>query len=356
MFQTSNTLKSIILSAAFFATVLISCDKKDDIAAPVVEIHYTNDSITVKDFTNYKPRSVVRDQYHLLGYGYDVTGEYADSASARKQVVDVAKLDASQPNRVENWRSTSSSAPSIATQDAGGLAYAISGQTEDYRFSGLDVKGQESKKYYKKEISSYFPNSDAFSSKYVYGRQSLELINRILFFNWSVDGYLTPSFISDSKTLSPAELTEKYGTHVLVRINLGAKFTIMYQSETSQEDRRRAAELGFTIALEKIFRAFSGYLDYSGEQSAKGNFSQKISFKASGGDVSKIKTIVQSKTGITRIDYSGWIESINTAGPELVDIQNIKPVYDFISDPVKKAEVKKYFEEYLAKNSPVVVR
>lgn len=168
--------------------VLTSCEKndainKDDGVATPNPALYTNDSITVKDFTVYKPKSVVRDQFHLLGYGYDVTGEYADSASARKQVVDVAKLDASYPHRVENWRSTSSSGQNSADQDAGGLVYAISGQTEDYRFSGLDVKGQESKKYYKKEISSYFPNSEAYSTKYIYGRQSLELITRILFFN-----------------------------------------------------------------------------------------------------------------------------------------------------------------------------
>ncbi len=171
-----------------------------------------------------------------------------------------------------------------------------------------------------------------------------------------MDGYLTPSFLSDSKTLSPAELTEKYGTHVLLRINLGAKFTILYQSETAQYDRRRAAELGFSIAIAKTFGAFSGYLDHMGKQSATGNFSQKIGFKATGGDVSKIKTIVDSKTRVTRVDYSGWIESLNTVSPELVDIQNIKPVYEFIEDPIKKAEVKKYFEEYLVKNEPVVIK
>lgn len=335
--------------------VLTSCDKKEDIPAPVDEILYTNDAITVKDFTNYKDNSVVRDQYHLLGYGYDVTGEYADSASARRQVVDVAKLHAVWPTSVVNGRSTQSSAFNAATQDAESLAYAISGQTEDYRFSGLDVKGQESKKYYKKEISSYFPNSDAFSSKYVYGRQSIELMNRMLYFMWREDGYLTPSFLSDIKTHTPAELTEKYGTHVLTRIHLGAKLTILYQSETGQQDREEAAELGFSIALAKTFGSFSGYLDHMGKQSATGNFAQKISFKATGGDVSKIKTIFGSKAGITHIDFSEWLKSISSTSPEMMDIQNIVPVYEFIEDPVKKAEVKTYFEEYLAKNTPVVV-
>src|SRR5690606_15091852 len=116
-----------------------------------------------------------------------------------------------------------------------------------------------------------------------------------------------------------------------------------------------ASKLGFSVALAKTFGAFSGYLDYLDKQSATGNFSQKIAFKASGGDVSKIKTIVDSKTGITRIDYSAWVESISSARPEMVDIQNIVPVYEFIDDPVKKAEVEKYFEEYLTKNLPAVV-
>ena len=343
-------------AAAILVCVLTACNKRDDIPAIPESVLYTNDSITVKDFTDYKSKSVVRDQFHLLGYGYDVTGEYADSASSRKQVVDVAKLAVAQPNSVQNWRSTSSGANDIATEDAGGLVYAISGQTEDYRFDGLDVEGQEKKKYFKKEISSYFPDSDAFLSKYIYGRQSLELINRILFFNWTVDGYLTPSFLSDSKNLSSAELTEKYGTHVLTRINLGAKLTIMYQSETGQKDRRQAAALGYSVALAKTFGVLSGYGDYWGKQSATGNFSQKMSYKATGGDVSKIKTIIVSKTGVKKIDYSAWIESINTVAPELVELQNIRPVYEFIKDPVKQAEVKKYFEEYLAKNEPRVLK
>ena len=333
--------------------MLTSCDKKDDIAEPVVEAIFTNDSITVNDFTNYKAKSIVRDQYHLLGYGYDVTGEYADSASARKQVIDVAKLHAAWPTSVVNGRSTSSSAFNAAKQDAEGLAYAISMQTDDWRFFGN--KEQDYKLYYKKEISSYFPNSDAFSAKYVYGRQSIELMNRILFLAGG-DGYLTPSFLSDIKTHSPSELTEEYGTHVLTRINMGAKLTILYQSETGQKDREEAAELGFSIALAKTFGSFSGYLDHIGKQSATGNFSQKISFKATGGDVSKIKTMVDSKTGITRIDYSDWIASISSASPEMIDIQNIVPIYQFIDDPDKRTEVKKYFEEYLAKNSPVVVK
>lgn len=334
--------------------VLTSCVKKEDIPAPADEIIYTNDSITVKDFTNYTAKSVARDQFHLLGYGYDVTGEYADSASARKQVVNVAKLHAAWPTSVVIGRSTQSSAFNAATQDAEGLAYAISTQTEDWRFFG--TKEQDYKLYYKKEISSYFPNSDAFSSKYLYGRQSIELMNRILFFMWRENGYLTPSFLSDIKTHTSAQLTEKYGTHVLTRINLGAKLTILYQSETGQHDREEAAELGFSVALAKTFGSFSGYLDHMGKQSATGNFAQKISFKATGGDVSKIKTIVGSKTGITHIDFSEWLKSISSTSPEMIDIQDIVPVYEFIEDPAKKAELKKYFEEYLANNAPIVIK
>lgn len=347
-----NALKSLIFSTTLLATLLTSCDKKDYITAPVVETIYTNDSIDVKDFTNYKAKPVVRDQYHLLGYGYDVTGEYADSASARKQVVDVAKLHAAWPTSVVNGRSHQSSAFNAATQDAESLAYAISGQTDDSRYFG--TRDQDYKLYYKKEISNYFPNSDAFSAKYVYGRQCIELMYKMLYFMWSEGGYLTPSFVSDIKSDTPAELTEKYGTHVLTRINMGAKLTILYQSETGQTDRTKAAELGFSIALAKTFASFSGFLDHKGKQSAPGNFSQKTAFKATGGDVTKIKTIIDPKTGIIRVDYSEWVQSTNSTSPEMIDIQNIVPVYEFIKDPVKKAEVRKYFEQYLAENAPVM--
>jgi hypothetical protein len=351
--QTPITLKSLIASV-LLACVLASCNKKDDIPAAPVEKLYTNDSILVKDFTNYQPKSVERNQYHLLGYGYDVTGEYADSASARKQVFDVAKLAAVWPTSVANGRSNQASFFNVATQDAESLAYAISRQTEDWRFFGTSE--QDSKPYYRKEIASYFPNSDAFSAKYVYGRQSIELLNRMLYFVWHDEGYLTPSFLADIKTHTPGQLTEKYGTHVLTRIHLGAKLTVLYQSETGQTDREKAAQLGFSVALAKTFGSFTGYLDHMGKQSAPGNFSQKIAFKATGGDVTKIKTFIDAKTGITRVDYSEWGKSTSTTSPEMIDIEDVVPVYEFIEDPVKKAEVKKYFEEYIAKHSPIVTK
>lgn len=57
-----------------------------------------------------KKAAGARDGYlDLLGYGYDATGEYATSASATFQVLNVAQLKADYPTRVEDDLSATSS-------------------------------------------------------------------------------------------------------------------------------------------------------------------------------------------------------------------------------------------------------
>jgi len=172
-------LKTLIYFSILLAVTLTSCDKKDNLPAPIENI-ITDESIKVQDLTLYTNTAPIRDQYHLLGYGYDVTGEYADSASARHQVVDVAALDKAEPTMVEIGKSTSGSAMNIATAHAEELVYAISGRSEDSRFFGM--KEQDSKRYFGKEITTYFPDEDTFSDKYLYGRQRLELIYKTCVF------------------------------------------------------------------------------------------------------------------------------------------------------------------------------
>lgn len=351
-------MKSVLFFLSFIiCNTFVSC-KKEEINTEEItsgEVSVIDDSIAVKNLTLKKNNAPWRGEFHALGYGYDITGEYSDVTAVKESVVNIAKLDSLHPSSVQVWKNSSFVPEVMTTSDAEELARQISYNVEDGRF--FNMKEQERKKYFKGEINTYFSNTSPFTSKYIYGRYCEKRTYGTLFFNHiSIEGMLASGFVNDIKTLTPAELIGKYGTHVLTRINIGSKFTIMYQSETTNADREKAAQVGLTVAIEKTFGFFSGYLDYFDTQSVSGNSAQKISFKASGGNPSLIKVNVDPDTKITTVDHSEWVRSFEKDQAELVNIQKVEPLYEFISDPVKQKEVKAYFDEYISANAAVVVK
>ncbi|WP_207421806.1 MAC/perforin domain-containing protein [Desertivirga brevis] len=351
-------MRSVLFYLSFILCIaFVSCEREEIQTEEITsgEAPLTDDSIAVKNLTLEKNNAPRRGEFHLLGYGYDVTGEYSDSSAVRGSVVDIAKLQRLQPTRVVVGKHTSTETNIMTTNNAEELARQISMDVMDLRF--FNMNEQERKKYFKGEINTYFSDNNPFKSKYIYGRSCEKRTIGFLSFNYgSLDSILTPSFGSDIQTKTPSEIIRKYGTHVLTRINIGSKFTVMYQSETTNPDWEKAAQQGFTIALAKTFGSFSGYLDYSNSKSAPGNYAQKISFKASGGDPSLIKVTVDPVTKVTTVDHREWIKLFKNEQAELVNIQNVQPIYEFVSDPVKQKEVKSYFDEYLSANAAILVR
>ncbi len=349
-------MASIKLASFFLclslAAALSSCKKNVviDETKEISKAPLTNDSITVNDLTVYNSNAPSRGEYHLLGYGYDVTGEYADSSSARQPIIDLVRLKKDWPTRLETSRSTSSWPHVYATDNAAEFARQLSTNVIDSRFFGL--KDQDYKRYFKGEIVNYFQGTNALSSKFIYGCYSHQRIYKTFYFACSLSQYAFPSFHSDVETHTPAELVKKYGTHILTRINLGTKLTVIYQAETEQADREEAAKLGLTVSLGKIFGMFSGYLDHWQARSA-GNFAQRVSFKVTGGDISKLKTIINPETKSLTLDTEAWVQSSTVGNSELINIQEIAPIYEAITNLEKKAAVKKYIEDYLVENAVV---
>ncbi|PJJ84029.1 MAC/perforin domain-containing protein [Mucilaginibacter auburnensis] len=282
--------------------------------------------------------------HDLLGYGYDVTGVYANPISSKFSVIDVARLKADFPTRVESQASTLQDLRLVAGENAQSYLKNLATNVSSSLTLGI----------FKGSISGSFSDNESFSSKYVYSSFNLIIHQKILRLNASysiLKQYLQPTFEYDIQHNTPEAIVASYGTHVLSDFVLGAKLEALYRSETKKFDRTTAAKAGVDVGIKAIFSINTGY-NYSANDTYD-NYSQTLNYKTYGGDPTKSLvgsiTIGQPVSGINIADWQG---SATPQNSQLVDINQggLIPIYELIDDPAKKAAVMTYVNQYLAAN------
>lgn len=287
--------------------------------------------------------------YDVLGHGYDVAGEYANANSAGFKVIDIDRFRNEQPERVKSENANSQE----LIEDYGENAEAYS------KMVSTKVDATASFKLFGQSIKAGFSNSvtstNKFDAKYIYGTYSLVIRQKRLRFNATADmlsNYLTPEFTQDLQTKTPQQIVQDYGTHIAVDIYTGAKMDVMFQSETTNQDRERAARIGVKVGAGDVFNIDVNN-DVNTSQSNK-NYSRKLSYRTRGGDPSKglVGELNLDQTN-PKINISNWQNSSTPNNAVLVDFgkQGLTIIYDLIKDPVKKAQLKAYVDQYLIDNN-----
>ncbi len=114
-------------------------------------------------------------EWDLLGYGYDVTGEYANSSASKFSVIDVVRLKADYFDRVEKDESSRKYGEIIGGENA---ATYLSNLTDKLGASASIPQGDIPKTtpsdgknlpipLFKLSVTNSFDNTDAWTSKYV---------------------------------------------------------------------------------------------------------------------------------------------------------------------------------------------
>lgn len=295
------------------------------------------------------PRSAGDGKNDLLGYGYDVTGEYANSSASTYSVFNADALKKDYPTRVE-W-DLSSKQEGILTSGEDAESYL--------KKRALTVSSTVGVSAFKATITASFSSSDAFSSKYVYSSFNLIIQQKRAKINADITllkQYLQPTFIADIKNNSAQAIVDKYGTHVLTDIILGAKLEVMYRSETTKEDRTQAASAGVDVGVGKVFSINTGY-NYS-DNTTKSNYGQSLHYKTYGGEPSKsLIGDISIGTDVPKVNVKDWQASSSLDNAELIDFgpNGLVPLYEFIDDPLKKEAVKTYIAQYLKANQVVLI-
>ncbi|PRD54422.1 hypothetical protein [Sphingobacterium gobiense] len=345
-------IKSILPLALTVVIALISCEKN------TLDEPKTTNPETIEPETN-KPTELkfaVKNlsdnknttnkegygDYNFLGFGYDVTGKHSHKTSIKEPIINTPSFVQESSGRFASLRVLTSSFKSIYATDAEELTKWL-------------AEGTPNTGYFKGNITHPFPDTDPQEDQYIYGLYDSYIKYRRLTLygrNSQLIPYLTADFQVDSKSLEPAELVKKYGTHVLLSLFTGAKFSLDYRAEYTGTNRRNAVENSFRVGLGDCFELFSGFLDPLDSAAFKDIRNPTIAFEAIGGDPSKI---LIDETSISKpiVDRTAWAETINEDNARFIYIDgldNLLPIADLIEDLGKKQEVQAYINEYINTN------
>lgn len=302
--------------------------------------------------------------YDLLGYGYDVTGEYLALESASSgAVINVAAFKQAYPTRINMPTTTSGDDHFYYGADA----YKYIRDINEKRSYNASVQFGTATPT-KKEESNFTANAAkkntnidkyTFSSKYSWATYESVVKIKKLQFTSDVTlallmNYLTPDFISNINTYSAAQLVQMYGTHVLLDISLGGRLTFDFSAsvadQTTEQTRERSVEGGLGFFIKKFgfnlsTNISSTEMNYLFSQSSGRQFGLHFV-----GGTNNGKSVSFDSNGNTSetVVISGWQQSINATNCALVDIERMVPLDQFISDPVKKAQVSTAIQNYIA--------
>jgi len=334
--------KKLLLLASVW--LLVSCKKSDDSSieapAPAPEtVKEMNFEVTELNSVSAASAQQGTGNLNFLGYGYNVTGKYADTSSVKAQVINISAYAAAHPRNININRSTSQSLTPLYAQNA-----------QDY-LSQITSKWSNDLNFFKGTITKAFPDQDAISDKYIYAQYVYAMTWKKTTNNWdraAPKDYLTSEFSNDVHHLTPEKLVKKYGTHILSGVALGEKFNIYFRANSSAYNKIHSSIVGFTYALNTVFRINSGYGDQLEPAEVNAISEPKLVYEAIGGDPSKITRKVTDKG--TLIGYYDWIKTCTEDKALFIDVVGLTPLQDVITDPAKKAQVKSYIATYIGQN------
>lgn len=299
-------------------------------------------------------------EYDLLGFSYDITGDYLHVDNAKKMVVDI-KSFIGDPNNKDRFYNP---ATIIANEDfyAGANVEEFLQEIKDKRVTGgsgglkigpLSLSGSAKVTKEKNERYSY-------SNKYSFAR--VDIIKRIkrLYLD-VVDAndlipYLSTAFINNLNKMTPEQFVEEYGTHVLLDISIGGRLQFNYRSVITETDnnieKKKIVEAGAKTSIGIFGASGNGSHETTEVKNLnKKNSNWDVQISYHGGTNSGLNYSLTSTEGLTSIQFNKtqWEESVNDKNAALVDINWNKtfPIYEFISDVTKKQQIKKAVENYL---------
>ena len=281
----------------------------------------------------------------LLGYGYNVTGDYADANSAGFAVINIKKLKLD-----------------VDEQDRYDFAFPYS-QASEERY-GTNAVEMTQKITNKVDIALTFPTfggtlnstnttENKFDSSYIYASNDLVIKKKRLLVNWADylrANFLTNAFKQDVIDKSPEQIVKDYGTHVITDFYTGGRFDVLCEAQTSNTNRTTASEVLLKANYLSVFN-ISTTTNVDATLDNK-NSQRTMYYKTRGGGESfqmSGEINLDIKNAATTLNFTAWKNSVTPANSVMVDFSRngLKPIYNFVIDPVKKAALKAYVDAYI---------
>ncbi|MDR2005392.1 MAG: MAC/Perforin domain-containing protein [Prevotella sp.] len=321
--------------------ILFSCSNEN----------YFEGAVENESIESPKLKSYGDGRFDVLGFGYDITDQYLNGGSVRAQVVDVDKLF-KQGFITEKDFGNSVDASVYSGSDVLSYSQDISVKL------GLGLEFSP----FAGSLNSSFKSSYKFDSKKSYASYNIEYLNKSYILSETVTNIrnnLALNFTNHLNTITPEQIVELYGTHVFKGVYTGSRLEVSYETETTSTDQKGSVEAGLAVNLLKLFKLSVDYT-YNASLATK-NRNSKFHYKTIGGNAtfnnSELLDVDGSTVSIPKLDIEKWTNSIATSTSRLVKVDKnfLIPIYELISDPVKRTSVEAYVKQYIKERQPVSV-
>ena len=348
--------KNCLLFVAISAMALLfnACSNEEmwEDATPKVEEEAEGGEIRTKDHGD--------GIYDVLGFSYDITGNYLHPDNAKLPVVDMkAFVDSDPLNRVITSGSTIGHDDSYAGANAVDYLHEI--KTKITGFASADIPiGDVLCLGANITVTDELKTSYSYSSKYSFARADVIKRKRRLYTNSQriedLKPYIHPAFVRDVNRLSADSLVANYGTHVLFDITIGGRLQFIYRSTiTSTMDsteKKKIVKAGLTFSQNNYgANASSEYEKEEIEKLSKSNSDWKTWVTYYGGEESGQNYTFTNIGELNSIGFNkgNWEKSVNENNAALVEInwEKAYPIYEFITDTNKKQQVKEAVQRYI---------
>lgn len=313
----------VILTVISFATA--SCSKEDEIGGVDERYDQVHATQVTKGINEY------------LGKGYKGYQYYANPESCTSSLFDL-----SAPNVVDIQK-----APSHKERFASGENKS---QFFDQFSAGVSAGG--SYDGFSGEITSNFEKQVLSDRSISYATaHHTQTYYRLTVLD---SAPLKAAVKSDLASLEPVALFDRYGTHYLKSIYIGGRISFSTYIDRSSVSQGFDIKATVTAAFDKVVEGSA-----SSESVNKSDVEHMASNKqidVMGGDPAEASNITSSK-GEPSATYNKWARSV----PDYMSIadfadKGLVPIYELVSDPGRRAELEKAWEQYMAAHTDEVLK
>ena len=303
-------MKKIHWLFGLLLSICYSCSELDDFS-----VESTSESLSTPT-----TRYAGDEKYDVLGYGYDVTGEYLHPLSVRNPVLNIAKYEQEHFDRLQYNTSSYGFDQMYYGYSASDYTKDITKETKVTTNMSYGNEKVDTVPYFSGNITSnnYLKTEYAYSDKYSFASVDAVRNRKHIWINDEISllsKYLSESFKADLERLSPSRIVERYGTHVLTDFIIGGRYKLVYRSViTHSKDathKKKTVASGFKAALFGIgFSLNISRTIQTDESLVKDNQNKELFVQFYGGNGTSLRYDLE-KGMPTGVDVQSWENSIN---------------------------------------------
>lgn len=291
--------------------------------------------------TGYQPYSSGDGLWDVLGYGYDIKGDFANPSYAKANILKINLLE--NENRLTTHILNTTEATIIANYNATEYKKDVS--------TKVNLGGSGFFNLFDASLSGKFDKTVVANGNYAFASSDYLITKKKI----SIDAnaaelsqYLTLNFREDADQLTPKDFTDIYGTHLIKTAYLGAKLNIVFTGNSGLNSSVKATEAGLSVSFlsGKVFGLSVG-AGYNPSYSYSGKFSDSRMYCKSvgGSSIISIPSLdITNPTQLPNIDISSWLSSITDNNSLLINFDNTSLLanYQLVLDPLVSKEIKNH--------------